>query len=335
MINNTLLSVIIPVYNLETKIEKCLRSLILQELKELEIIVINDGSTDSSLEVIKNISKEDSRIKIINKKNSGASATRNEGLKYATGKYITYLDGDDYLEKNAYKKMIEKCEKEELDCLICDFYYDYSSYKKIFYDFKIYDEFKIIKKEDYLKNLFSWKNSAPAVWNKIIKKEVYLKENLKFQEDIFLGEDFSLTARLIMSCKNIGKLNQVLINYVQHSEQGTKKKKESFILDLFLAHDKIEEFYEKKKKLDEYKEILENSKFLSIYRDFFRLNFNLNKPKERKAVLRFLMINKEIRNIQNYKKMSIRKKIKYNFKKFYFLKIKNKNLIKSELINEK
>ena len=114
------ISIIIPAYNAEKYMRKCLDSLIHQTKKELEFIIVNDGSTDSTEEIIK--SYQDKRIKYFKNKNQGIGKTRNFGLTKATAKYILFLDSDDYLEKTACERLYQKIENDDLDVVICDFY---------------------------------------------------------------------------------------------------------------------------------------------------------------------------------------------------------------------
>lgn len=123
------ISVIVPVYNTEKYIKKCIRSIIEQTLKEIEIIIVNDGSKDKSLEIIKDLMKQDRRIKLINKENEGVSSARNSGIKMAKGKYIQFIDSDDWIEKEFLEKMYDFAEKENVDIVVSDYYEDYSNGK--------------------------------------------------------------------------------------------------------------------------------------------------------------------------------------------------------------
>ena len=115
---NKMISVIIPVYNAEDYLQECLDSIRKQSLTNIEIICIDDGSTDGSVSVIKNVMKEDFRIQLIEQTNQGAGTARNNGLKNATGKYVAFLDADDFFyDIDALWKMIEQCEKK--DFLVC------------------------------------------------------------------------------------------------------------------------------------------------------------------------------------------------------------------------
>ena len=127
------ISIIIPAYNAEKYIDKCLDSLINQTKKEIEIIIVNDGSKDKTEEIIK--SYTDSRIKYYKNTNKGIGYTRNYGIEKSTGKYLMFLDSDDYYEKNACELFFKEAEKEKLDIVVCDYYKVYSN--------GIKEEFKI------------------------------------------------------------------------------------------------------------------------------------------------------------------------------------------------
>ncbi|MGL5050852.1 MAG: glycosyltransferase family 2 protein [Fusobacteriaceae bacterium] len=114
-------SIIVPAYNVEKYIKRCLDSLINQTLKEIEIIVINDGSTDFTGNIVKDFLKKDNRIKYIEQENRGLAGARNRGLKEAQGKYINHLDGDDYIDKNYYEDMFRHAEESNLDVVVSNF----------------------------------------------------------------------------------------------------------------------------------------------------------------------------------------------------------------------
>lgn len=122
MTNNNIvggISVIIPVYNAEKYLLDCVKSVLRQSYKELEIILVDDGSKDKSLSIMNLLASEDSRVKVIRKDNGGVSSARNVGINSATKKYITFVDSDDTIETEMYKNMIEFAEKSNLDCVVC------------------------------------------------------------------------------------------------------------------------------------------------------------------------------------------------------------------------
>lgn len=113
-------SVIVPVYNVEQYLDKCLNSLVNQTIKDIEIIIVNDGTKDNSETIIKRYMKDNKNIKYYKKKNGGLSSARNYGLKHASGKYIAFVDSDDYVRSDMFEKMYNKCKKEKLDIVVCD-----------------------------------------------------------------------------------------------------------------------------------------------------------------------------------------------------------------------
>ena len=131
MDNNPILSVIVPVYNVEDYIIQCIDSILNQTLKNMEIIIVNDGSTDNSMNYIRDY--KDERIRIINKKNGGLSSARNLGMNAAKGKYIAFVDSDDFLsEKNAYQEMVNILEKNKAELITGKalYFYDLNTIKK-------------------------------------------------------------------------------------------------------------------------------------------------------------------------------------------------------------
>ena len=122
MNNQPKVSIIVPIYNVEEYLVKCLDSLVNQTLKEIEIICINDGSTDNSLEILKAYAQKDDRITVINKKNSGVSDARNTGLEMANGEYVMFVDSDDYLEIQTCQSIYEKIKKDNSNLLIFNYF---------------------------------------------------------------------------------------------------------------------------------------------------------------------------------------------------------------------
>lgn len=234
------ISVLIPVYNTSKYLERCLNSVINQSLREIEIICINDGSTDNSLEIIEEYQRSDTRIKIINQKNIGLSGARNSGIKLAQGEYILHIDSDDWIEQDYLKDMYELAKKEQADIVISDFYMDYNG-EKIEY---IIDQGKsrIINKEQCLKYIF-YLRGYPAVWNKLFKRKLYTNNQIEHPININLGEDLGTTPKLIYFSNKIVKLNKAYIHYMQNPTSITKTKKLESILQLYTCGKELEKFF--------------------------------------------------------------------------------------------
>ena len=196
------ISVVIPVYNAEKYLEKCLDSVENQTLKDIEIVCVNDGSKDNSLEILKRHAEKDDRIKIINQENSGVSVARNNGIRKAEGEYVTFVDSDDYIDDCTYKSCMSIVLQERPDVFI----YSYRTDEKE----EVPQNIDISKCNYYNNNDFmsAYNNSHPAVWDKIFKKEFLLKNNIFFKEDVSFAEDYAFTlmalarAKKIMDCPN-------------------------------------------------------------------------------------------------------------------------------------
>lgn len=189
---NDLISIIIPVYNNCTSIKKCLDSLINQSYKNLEIIIINDGSTDKTENVCLEYKENDKRIKYYFKKNSGVSDTRNYGIAKATGEYLCFIDSDDYIEKDYIEKLYNNLKATNAKIAISGFTKineDGSNAEKRYYK----TNKKVLKFEEYVDNFINYAYLTRV--NMLIKKE--LLKNIKFESKLKYGEDILFTFELL------------------------------------------------------------------------------------------------------------------------------------------
>lgn len=236
------ISIIVPIYNAEKYLNKCIKSLINQTKEELEFILVNDGSTDSSEEIIKTY--KDKRIKYFKNKNQGIGKTRNFGIEKATGKYIMFLDSDDYLNTHACEELFNKAEKEKLDLVINNFYRveEESEKEEII---KIPEFENTTLKEN--KNLLLDVNLAP--WNKLYKASLLKNNKIKFVEDLKY-EDAPFVIEAMDKAKKIGHINKCLNYYIIHknSETTIRDKK---IFDIIKIVDKIRKYFSKRKEYTE------------------------------------------------------------------------------------
>ena len=157
---------------------------VFQTLKDIEIIVVNDGSKDCTLKKIRNLQKLDTRIKVIDKKNEGVMKARYDGLKLATGDYILFLDGDDWIDKSAIESLCLSAEKNSSDILIYNIYWAYDI--KNYYPVKTYAKEYVNKNSNYIEILLLGKISV-NIWDKFIKRDFLNKVNLNL--DLVYGED--------------------------------------------------------------------------------------------------------------------------------------------------
>ena len=188
-LNNSLVSIIIPIYNAEEYIEECIKSIITQTYKNIEIILINDGSRDNSINICKEYLKKDKRIIIINQLNKGVSTARNSGITIAKGEYITFIDADDTIEKEHINHLVNTIKKTKTDLSICGIQRTYKKEKNI--STNILTETIILDKKNTYKEMLLNQDISGYVWNKLYKKEILnqMKQNY-FNESISIAEDY-------------------------------------------------------------------------------------------------------------------------------------------------
>lgn len=225
------ISVIIPVYNGENYISKCIESITNQTLEDIEIICVNDGSTDNTEKVLKKYASNDKRIKIVNKKNGGLSSARNEGFKYVTSDIVHFIDSDDWLFTNtAYEQMYEKFILNDLDMLIFE-HQEYDNYfniiknenlRKYAFKFDEQDYEKVLLKKDFEKYIFRF---TPFAWNKLYKTDFLIKNGISFSTELMSGEDSPYALNTILCAEKIMFTEEKYIVYrVENVTSMTKNK---------------------------------------------------------------------------------------------------------------
>lgn len=230
-------SAIVPVYNTEKFLEKCIRSIMSQTLKEIEIICINDGSTDNSLEILKKLQKEDNRIIIIDKKNEGVSKARNIGIERARGEFLSFIDSDDWIEKEYYEICYKELIRTNSDIIITDFFSEKFNGTELVYKKDIVG-MENIKKIEYIEAIILV-NVVGALWNKIIRKKILEKNNIRFQEGLMVGEDIYFLIQISNVADKIIKLNKAFLHYVQHDNNTIKIKKIEYMYNFYEVYSRL------------------------------------------------------------------------------------------------
>ena len=201
-------SIIIPVYNTERYLPQCLDSIINQTLRELEIICVNDGSSDNSLSILNNYRNKDNRIKIINKGNRGVSAARNEGIKAARGEYITFVDSDDYVDLSTYEVLYEYAKKDDIDIIQMGIrrFKDGEDNYDMALDFA---DAPVISARKFLRA-----NLSNYVWDKLYKSNVIKgRKPIKFINEISLAEDTCFSYMTLSRSRKFKRIDAKLYNY--------------------------------------------------------------------------------------------------------------------------
>ena len=255
---NVKVSVIVPVYNVEKYLGKCLDSLVNQTLKDIEIIVVNDGSPDNSQEIIDRYQKKYKNVKSYIKENGGLSDARNYGLKLANGEYIAFVDSDDYVSYDMYEKMYNKAISNNFDMVVCDLNYIYPDKEVRAYS-NIKNDTTNIKK--VMLNIY------PTAWNKIYKRELF-NDKLRFKKNVWY-EDVELIYRMLPYVKNIGVVSLPLYQYVQREGAitSTINKKLYHYIDNWNG---IVTFYKENKLYDEYYREIEYTYVRYLYATFIK-----------------------------------------------------------------
>ncbi len=239
-------SIIVPVYNVEKYLSKCLDSLVNQTLKDIEIIIVNDGSPDHSQDIIDKYAKRYSKkIRAFQKDNGGQASARNLGLTKATGEYILFVDSDDYIELDTCNELYNNAKKLNSDIVLFDYYIIYSKeHNKLMSVIeKVNDVDNINKKEFFL--------STPSPVNKLFRREFLLKHNFRFPEGI-IYEDYAEIPTLVLYDPKISYVKKPFYFYIQSEESTTRtpKYKQKFE-DIFIASDYLYERLKDDKDLEE------------------------------------------------------------------------------------
>lgn len=265
-----LISVIVPVYNLEKEISKCILSILLQKFSDFEIIAIDDGSTDNSLSILTELSKKWSdKLRVFHRKNHGLSSSRNFGITKAKGEYIAFVDGDDYVDPDFLEKLYQSILDTNSDIAACGF--------TEFYDEKNRDFSKkraVLSGKDACKKLLREQENLDVIsWNKLYKKSLF--RGIKFPEGKNHEDNFT-TYKLYFKAKKVSYVESPLYNYVRRDKSITKKEKTISRLNAKLAAAR------EAKKFLKNTELFQDAEFSEILAYFQFLDFAIKKEIDKK-----------------------------------------------------
>lgn len=237
----TKLSIIVPVYNVEKYLPKCLESLIKQTLKDIEIICVNDGSMDNSLAILKEFASRDSRIRIIDNQHQGVAKTRNTGIEQSTGEYIGFVDSDDYIDIDFFEKLYNSATKSNSDIAIASIL----KHKNFFniYNAKYTKEETAITIQDKIKLCEDKKHFFFYAWNKIYHSGFIKENNIKFSEGQ-IYEDVMFAIKALYYSNKIISVYGTKYHYIEHENSLTKYKDKTGEKehDLIKAYSELQEF---------------------------------------------------------------------------------------------
>ena len=241
-------SVIVPVYQVEQYIAQCIESVLNQTFQDFELILIDDGSKDKSGEICDSYAEKDDRIHVIHTENQGAASARNIGLDHASGKYITFLDGDDYLAENMIARLYEEIQYSEYDMVVCDFLNLLPDEKE---NFIVHLQEKTVSGREVLEHLKNERNHGlwTIVWNKIYKSEVL--ENLRFPDGKYFEDEF-FSNQLYLNSGQIHVIPDVLCYHRVLANSTMNTQKAENYLDLLDAlQERLEIYLENNYSVDE------------------------------------------------------------------------------------
>ena len=258
------ISIIVPIYNVEKYLNRCIESILNQTFKDFELILVNDGSTDNSLEICKHYKDIDDRICIIDKKNGGLSSARNAGLDIAKGEYIGFVDSDDYIHPQMYELLYDTIIKNNSDLAICD-------YKKVFeneseinqiysYNESCINTFSNI---ECLNRLYDKNNKIDFIiaWNKLYKKDLFNTVDFPLGK---LHEDEFIAHKILYQTKKVTFINKKLYYYLQRENSIMGKGINIKTLDVLNAlYDRIDFF-----KNNNLKDLYNKAIDMYIYKSF-------------------------------------------------------------------
>ncbi len=285
-------SIIVPVYGVENYIVKCIDSIVRQTYKNLEIIIINDGTKDNSIKLIED-NFNDKRIKIFNQKNSGQAVARNFGITKATGKYIMFIDSDDFVDTNMIKDMVDTMEEEKTDLVICDYY-------KLSED-NTKEHISIIPHYNKVNQKCSV-TSMPGPVCKLFKKEIFTKYNIKFLENKCF-EDNAIMPFACAVSTNFSYIKKPYYYYLQRVGSSLNKKSyDKKWEDIFDSLDNLYTKFNEYNLLDKFNQELEY-----IYIEYLLHAANL----------KFIDYKEGIKNIKKISKIMKKKYPKWRHNIYY------------------
>lgn len=306
---NQKISIIVPVYKAERYLEECIESIINQTYKNIEVILIDDGSPDNSGKICDEFSKKDNRIIVIHSENKGVSIARNTGLKKATGEYITFIDSDDYVSNNYIEFLYNLLAENDAEISIIGNDERYNNTV-----IKINEKFKkALTAEETIGKILEEKYFTSVCWGKLYKKEVIMKNQIQFDSNLKIGEDFKIMMQILENCnKVVIDTTQNLYHYRLNEDSVTQQegREEDWIKEIELSKEIMKWIKNKYPRM----EIKAIQRYIRVNITFFTKIIKDNRSNIKDEISKFN------ENIKGYK-------LKYLFCTFASIKYKIKLLV--------
>lgn len=289
--NLPLISVIVPVYNVQQYLEKCVDSLRGQSFKNIEIILINDGSTDGSGALCDALAEKDTRIRVLHQKNQGVSETRNNGIRCANGEYIVFVDSDDTVDDQYVQTLYQEIAEQDFDFVICGYRMCYPKHSK---DVHVESDLCVCgvsQNEKTITQIYNQK-LLNSPWNKIYKKKLISQY---FDSSLAMGEDLVFNLQYLKSVKKMKVISKVLYHYIIRTNSAVTTYKPNRMSNIIKVNNHVLDFYASVFGTDSCEAMIV-SKCLkeidAVYRHLFR---GKNTKAEKKALIRHWCEGEEYR----------------------------------------
>lgn len=292
MFNNPLISIIVPVYNVEKYIHRCIDSIISQNLTDWECILVDDGSPDNCPSICDEYAKKDFRIKVIHQQNKGVSSARNTGLDVASGHYIAFVDSDDWIDPEMYEKMLNAIITSQSDIVLCGTIYEFK--KNNFLKNRITRVNKLLVRQKFLKYFCKLRIQSKkgmllhSPFNKLYTKKLF--DNSRFDAAFSMGEDYILNLDIYSKVNSIFLLNKCFYHYCYNDDSACNIYNDKKIFDQIELIKKTYDFYNKNKmnlfSADDYASTI-------VFQVKKRVYLNLEKADK-------LLLNKEFEMLKKY-----------------------------------
>lgn len=292
------ISIIVPVYNVELYLERCLKSLIHQTFQDIEIIIVDDGSPDDSQKIYGAYARQDNRIKVIKKKNAGVSQARNTGIDAATGDLLMFVDSDDWMERDGCETLYKSYEKNKADLIIADVYEVKNVKRHLIHVFN--KEFET-EGPDFIRRYQmacigygynplpcrQWSVSGlGSPWNKLYKRNIIVENKLRFDPYVKGIYDDNLFVLNFLSCaKKISYIHKPVYNYRVVEQSITKSYKENTLDISQRIFERIQTFISQQKNSFEFEKAFYNYVIRRLSAELNVYYFSVDNPKDRKKVM--------------------------------------------------
>ncbi len=296
------ISVVIPVYNVEKYLHRCVESILNQTFQDFEIILIDDGSKDHSGQICDDYEQQDKRIKVIHKKNARVAAARNDGLEIAKGKYISFIDSDDWIEPEMFQEMFDKAEELNLDVIMCDFKKKFSNVEeKRTQPIRggLYSEEDIINELFPCLIMYEHIELPPTIsnWVCLFNLEFLKTKHISYEEDVHYCEDSILGSKVLYHAKNFYYLKgHYYYNYFYNPNSTTNTYNNKKWNSYLKINERLIEYFGEATEFNFSRQIKINMLYFTL-NTLGQLEYSGNDPKERRMMIKNIMFHPSVMNL--------------------------------------